>query len=569
MGKIVVHNKPCPDQVKCKSSDGMQVYENGTGFCFVCQEFFTKEEVENGPAEVEPREETQKTYKKLTVKDVKEYPIRGFKDRDIPKSITEFFGVHCTYDSKGEIDHHYYPFGDGYNIRVCDPKDFFRVGKLTKLFGQDKFSPGGKRIVITEGELDAMAVATAYWRKNQNIYPVVTMGSSNNMNLLVENRDFLRSFDEIVLFFDKDEKGEKATKEATRILGIDKVKVAANNTDYKDANEILRNLENDKILHCIWDAFVVIPAGIITRTELKERMRKLTQIKALPYPDCMAGINSKLKGMRLGELTLFTSGTGSGKSTLLREIVIHIKEATDAKIGIVALEESPEAEARRMSGMQLNRNTSNEDLEFEDIEPGFDELFGKDDEEERIMMLDHQGTVTDSSIIDKIEYMCLMGCKYIMIDHITILVSEGIDKLQGNEAQDKIMNSLLSLVKRYPVWIGLVSHLRKVGQGAKSFEEGKLPTMDDIKGSGSIKQISFDIIAFARNLNAQSEKSRNTIKMAVLKARTTGLTGPVLGAIYDHDTSRLKLADADSLSEDEEDFSEVKTMNTWNKNDNK
>jgi len=271
--------------------------------------------------------------------------------------------------------------------------------------------------------------------------------------------------------------------------------------------------------------------------------------------------------MRTGEIALFTSGTGSGKSTLVREIILEIKAQTDEKIGYCALEESPEAEAKRMSGMQLSRNTAKDDMEFEELEVGFDELFGKEDEEERIMMLDHQGSISDASIVDKIEYMCLMGCKYIVIDHITILVSEGVDKLQGNEAQDKIMNQLLSLVKRYPVWIGLISHLRKVGQGAVSFEEGKLPTMDDIKGSGSIKQISFDIIAFARDLNAASEVERNTIKMAVLKARTTGLTGRVNGAIYDHDTGRLRAEperDALANGEDEvEDFSKVET--TWTK----
>jgi twinkle protein len=147
--------------------------------------------------------------------------------------------------------------------------------------------------------------------------------------------------------------------------------------------------------------------------------------------------------------------------------------------------------------------------------------------------------------------MCLIGCKYIYIDHITILVSEGVEKLQGNEAQDKMMNELLRLVKRHPVWIGLISHLRKVNSGAQSFEEGKLPTLDDIRGSGSIKQISFDIVAFARNLMAEDETARNTIKMAVLKARYTGLTGEVRGAVYNQKTGRLSAAnDADKVSDE-------------------
>ena len=38
-----------------------------------------------------------------------------------------------------------------------------------------------------------------------------------------------------------------------------------------------------------------------------------------------------------------------------------------------------------------------------------------------------------------------------------------------------------------------------------------------LKGSGSIKQISFDIVAFARNLVADNATERNTIKFRVLK----------------------------------------------------
>jgi twinkle protein len=166
---------------------------------------------------------------------------------------------------------------------------------------------------------------------------------------------------------------------------------------------------------------------------------------------------------------------------------------------------------------------------------GFDTVFNDD----RVILLDHQGSMNDDSIIDKLEYMALSGCKYLYIDHITILVSEGAEHLQGNEAQDKIMNDLLKIVKRHDVWIGLVSHLRKVLTGSKSFEQGKLPTLDDIKGSGSIKQISMDVIAFARDMTSEDVQIRNTIKMSVLKCRFTGLTGPVPGAFYVYDTGRL------------------------------
>ena len=103
------------------------------------------------------------------------------------------------------------------------------------------------------------------------------------------------------------------------------------------------------------------------------------------------------------------------------------------------------------------------------------------------------------------------------------------------------MSDLLKVVKKHNVWLGLISHLRKSQN--KSFEEGNLASIDDIKGSGSIKQISFDIIAFARNLVAEDESERNTIKFRVLKSRFTGQTGDAGAAFYDKQTTRLESTD--------------------------
>ena len=258
-------------------------------------------------------------------------------------------------------------------------------------------------------------------------------------------------------------------------------------------------------------------------------------MESLPYPDCLAGLNEKLKGIRHGEITLFTSGTGSGKSTVIKEIVLDILSKGSDKVGLISLEESVGDTAEKFISMQLKRPVMDPPpLTTEELRTGFDAVFG----DERLILLDHQGSVSDSSLLDKIEYMALMGCKYLVLDHITIAVSEGSEGLSGNEAIDKVMSDLLKIVKKHNVWLGLISHLRK-SMGSSSFEEGKLASIDDIKGSGSIKQISFDIIAFARNLVATEEAERNTIHFRVLKSRFTGLTGDAGSAYYDQKTTRL------------------------------
>lgn len=219
----------------------------------------------------------------------------------------------------------------------------------------------------------------------------------------------------------------------------------------------------------------------------------------------------------------------------MREIMLSMKEKTPDRIGVVSLEESPAETAVKLAGMELKKNPAIHEMSLEELRPGFDSVFSDD----RFIILDHQGSLKDDTILDKLEFMALSGCKYIFIDHVTILVSEGAGDLTGNEAVDKVMNDLLRFVKRHNVWVGLVSHLRKTPNNGKAFEEGRMPNLDDIKGSGSIKQISMDIIAFARNLMADNLTERNTIDIGVLKCRYTGLTGMVEGARYDTDTGRF------------------------------
>jgi twinkle protein len=483
---------------------------------------------------------------RISVEEVADFQCRGLRDRGITKPVCEFFGVKVSYGTDGNIDGHFYPYLSdgkiGYKHRTL-PKTFEWIGHAGDLFGMDKFAGGGKRLIITEGEVDALSVAQASLDKYGKIYPVISLTSAAGFEKVLKHRDWVRSFQEVCLWFDNDQAGKDVLEHTLKIVGIDKAKIIRSPPGWKDANDVLVNMGWMAVQQQIWEAENWTPAGIIRKEELWEALCNYNNLTSIPYPDCMEGINTKVKGLRLGEIALFISGTGSGKSTLLREIMLHLLEHPEVpkedKIGVISLEEAPAETARKLSGMVLKRNPANEEIPIDELKVGFDTVFGDD----RVILLDHQGSIADGSIVDQLEYMALMGCKYLFIDHITILVSEGAGNLTGNEAIDKTMNDLLRVSKRHGVWIGLVSHLRKAPTGGKSFENGNLPSLDDIRGSGSIKQISFDVIAFARDMLAEDERVRNTIKMAALKCRYTGLTGSCPGAYYDHQTGRLMRAE--------------------------
>jgi twinkle protein len=524
----------CP---ACPSSDGFAVYDDGHGYCFVCNHY--ERDVE-GKEEDMPLDTTIKSNWCPEVFKTNTGDARGCQERRITKTIAEHYGVRVDYDSNRNITAYHYPYYKdnelvAYKTRKL-PKQFSTVGDFKDVwpFGCQSFGMGGKRLVITEGEFDAMSVAQASLDHYNKIYPVISVASASNLKSLLHAREWIRSFDEVVLFFDNDVAGKKAVKEAANIIGIDKVKVVS--TIAKDPCELYLAASAAGVMRVIWDAQPFSPAGIVVGHEpVWEQYLARRSTESVAYPVCLTGINDKTKGMRFGEITLFTSGTGSGKSTVIKEIVLDLLDKTEDKIGMISLEESVGDTAEKFIQMKLQRNLQEYEVSLEEQEEASRAVFGN----ERLVLLDHQGSVGDESLIDKIEYMALMGCKYLILDHITIAVSEGAEGYTGNEAIDKVMSDLLKLTKKHNIWLGVISHLRKVQGGGSTFEQGKLPSMDDIKGSGSIKQISFDIIGFARDMANENEDVRNTINFIVLKSRFTGKTGPAGHAKYDHDTTRL------------------------------
>jgi twinkle protein len=537
----------CPE---CDSSDSLGYYENSYTCFGSCDQtwFYNKgERIELLDFEEEI----------VNLGNIEALPFRGAKLRNIPLDVYQSYGVRSEIGEDGEPASRYYPWhikGEitTYKQKTLDKK-FYLHGNTSiaknpdaELFGFNKFSGGGRTLVITEGEDDCCAVQRAYLQKYKKEFPVVSLFNSTATQAVINGLDKIRTYDKVILWPDTDSgAGEKCMKAVAKIIGPGKVYIV-DCKEYKDANDALIGAGYEYIMKRLWNATLWNPAGFVSGNDIWEMYKDRKDKPSIPYPDCLSGLNTKLKGMRTGEIVLFTSGTGSGKSTVIKETIINIAEKDPtAKVGIVSLEEDVGESAGKIIEMDMMRELD-EDSDMDEQKRHFDKLFYTAEGEDRITIVDHQGSLGDSSLIDKMSQLAAMGCKYIFLDHITIAVSEGNSGLSGNEATDKMMSDLLKLVKANDVWLGLVSHLRKVGSGNKSFEEGHMASMDDIKGSGSIKQISFDIISFSRNMSADSEQDRNTIKLMVLKARYTGKTGPAGAAYYNDKTKRLMNVGLDS-----------------------
>jgi twinkle protein len=474
--------------------------------------------------------------------DLSGHEVRGFKERGITRATSEFFGVKCLM-SDGVVTHHYYPFTkqDGiepiaYKERLVEGKKFRTMGdfKSVALFGQSLFPSGGRKIVITEGELDAMAVAQGFHDKYQQFYPVVSIpNGASSLKVVLENRDYLRSFDEVIIMTDMDEPGLEAQAQIAKIVGPDKAKIAE--MKQKDASDLYLAEGSKGIMSAVWNAQSWCPAGIINSKDTWDAYISESEAVYTPYPPFVGGLNDKIYGRRLGSITTFTSGTGSGKTSFLREDMAHLMSTTDSKIGICSLEESVGETVRGLISLELSQRVGlpGVDVSVEDQRTAWEATLGTG----RYEILDHQGSVSDNSLLDKLEYLANV-CDYIYLDHITIAISEAEGNV--NQAMDSFMSELLKICKRHNVWIGLVSHLRKSQQDQASFENGAEINEDSLKGSGSLKQISAQIIALERNKNAEAEGDRSLVKVRILKDRFAGYTGFAASYKFDTDTGRLR-----------------------------
>lgn len=549
-----IRHIPCPE---CGSRDNNSLYENEDGtfssFCFGCQ--VQKQNLDpNGFDKIKPLKietnMTEQVRMKPTLKEIMEYDSLGLKDRGIVKVVANFYGLRVAKKSQEDkITHHYYPYtknGEivGFQERVVDTKRFQGIGYAKndiELQGQHLWANGGnKTLVITEGFLDTLAASQMLSGKLESDlrYPVVSLPNGANLKCVVNNLDWINSFDKVVLMLDQDEPGKKATREIANIIRPGHAYIAK--FSEKDASDMLMKNKQEEFKQAYWNATKYSPSDIVTAADSREILSRDNEVPSIPYPGFAAELNMMEYGKRMGEITVFTSGTGMGKSQFLKEDLLSMMNDTDCKVGIVSLEESTRDTLLGLQSLYLNKRIHLPDVEVSQEEREESISWLENTCGDRLVLLDHQGASVSEELLDKIRYLIAIGCDYIYIDHITIAVSGESDQ---NKAIDNFMEQLLKMAKRHQVWFGVVSHLRKTAGDKKSFESGGIPTDDDLKGSGAIKQIAFTIIALVRN--KMSKTKSNETQIYVLKSRYTGRTGYAGSFAFDQKTGRLNAVEKD------------------------
>lgn len=516
-----VTHAPCP---ACPSSDGYALYDDGHGYCFVCGYYEGSIEVdakiwsekpnmkhdliEGGELKaLDKRRITQQTVKKW------DYRVSKFKDKTVQ--------VANYKDAQGTIV--------AQKIRFPN-KDFMFIGdtKQATLYGSWLWRDGGKRIIICEGEVDALSMSQALG----NRWPVVSVahGAQGAKKDIQANLEWLCGYDSVVLLFDNDDAGRKAAKECAALFPPNKCKIA-NLTDCKDPNEMLTAGREKELVDITFEAKDFRPDGIVNGKELWDVVTSEDDTQSYEYP--FKGLNLKTLGMRKGEIVTVTAGSGIGKSQICREFA-HFLLQQGETIGYIALEESVKRTSLGLMSIALNKplHFGNTEVTKDELKTAFDSTLGTG----RVFLYDHWGSTDSENLMSKIRYLaksCEAG--WIVLDHISIVVS-GIGEGDERRLIDNTMTKLRGLVEELKVGLILVSHLRRP-DGNKGHEEGQRTSLSQLRGSAGIGQLSDIVLGCERN--QQDTELANVTVVRVLKNRWTGETGVACMLEYDKYTGRM------------------------------
>lgn len=534
---IFLHHIPCEN---CGSSDANSLYSDGHEYCHSCQKWVP------GDEQKAAKLKTKRGGTGMSVgQDVWSFGDHDgqyvdLRARGIQKAICQQYGYWVGSDRHGEkfqIANYLDQEGNlvAQKLRNKD-KEFKAVGKLKSdlLFGRHLWN-GGKKIVVTEGEIDCLSVAQLQNGK----YPVVSipMGAKAAKKTLAANFEYFDQFDEIILMFDMDEPGRQAIEEAAPVLPSGKVRVAV--LPLKDANECLMQGKGADVLNQIWNAQPWVPDGVVSAASLKDRVREQMESdeeSGLQFSGS-AALNEMTLGARGGEVIMVTSGSGMGKSTFVRQQILTWGRS-GIKVGCAMLEESVEETIQDLMGLDnFVRLRQDDELKKAILADGrfdtwYDNLFRGD----MFHLYDSFAESQEDRLFAKLSYMADgLDCKVIILDHISIVVSGMEDNSDERKTIDRLMTRLKSFAKSKDVVVVVICHLKNPEKG-RAHEEGRPVSITDLRGSGALRQLSDTIIALERD---QQGSNPNVVRLRLLKCRFTGNTGIAGFMLYDKATGWL------------------------------
>ncbi len=487
-----------------------------------------------------------RSFKKRTEPIIPKEPAVEFMEkRGISKEIVERYEITTQngkdnilafpfFDEKGNMQFIKYRKTD-FDKTKDSNKEWCEKGCKPILFGMKQCNPDNDTLIITEGQIDSLSVATA---GIENAVSVPT--GAKGFTWVPYCYDWVSKFKTIVVFGDYEK--EHMTLLDDMVQRFPCMIKHVRPEDYKgckDANEILQKHGAEAVRKAVENAIPipvnrVIPLASVENVNIYELPKLKTGITELD--------RTLYGGLPFGMVCIIAGKRGDGKSTLGSQIMAYALEQgykTFAYSG-----ELPNYLYKSWFDFQIagRHHIIENQTDFGTV----NRFIAKPNQELINSWYMEQAYIYDNRIIDNDEKEDLLksiekaiqqyGIKVILIDNL--MTAMYIDEQKGSDKYDQqgqFVRNLTKLAIKYDCLILLVAHQRKNNFTADA--------NDEISGSGDITNLAGITMSYNRGTKDEIEKGivyEQQRKLIIAKNRLFGkinLKGIVLD--YDERSKRI------------------------------
>jgi len=373
------------------------------------------------------------------------------------------------------------------------------------LFGWNLIPDDSKSVLITEGELDAMSLF------EYGIAALSVNQGAGNHQWIDSDFDRLERFQEIFLWFDNDDAGQKGAREVAARLGLDRCRIVK--FRLKDANEALQQgVTIEEIGEALGAAAQIEPEDLRTPNSYVDEVVAMfadghldTAGVELPWP----AWRDKVR-LRSAELSIWTGINSHGKSDVLGHVLLHLVKQGE-RACLFSGEMKPTMVLYRLASQACATTRPTEGF----VRAAHDWLTGG------IWLYNHVGSVQQDRLIEAFKY----AAKRYRVTHFIVdsLMKCGIDE-DDYKGQKAFADRLCDFKNEFGVHVHLVAHARK-GES-----EDRAPGKLDVKGTGAITDLADNVFTVWRNKRKEfsgeaADPTEEDSRLYCHKQRATGYEG--------------------------------------------
>jgi len=388
----------------------------------------------------------------------------------------KYFRAHGDLEA-GEVPAIGFVYGNKEAVkwRPLGDKRFTQDGAARIFWGVDlaRASHATKKIVITEGEIDCLSIATSIIDDEIFILSVpngapqrvsnkrIDPREDNKFNYVWEAKDVLKDAEQIVIAVDHDEAGEALREELARRIGRAKCHEVVYPEGCKDPNDVLLKHGEGGVRQLIESAEPMPLEGVYTVADYR------SEVNHLYDNGVVGGLSTGIKAVDdlftivQGQLSVVTGVPGSGKSEFIDQIMVNLAEKYDWKFAVASFENPPPLHVAKLAEKIQGKSFFDgkpDRMTKQEYKDALDYI------QEHWMFLEQRSgeIATIDSILDRAQQAVMrMGVRGLVIDPYNYIANTTQTENEHHSIND-MLTRLVSFARANDIHIWFIAHPSKM-----------------------------------------------------------------------------------------------------------